>query len=137
LFFRASSSLATEPYRRACYNFGAVKARFTLLLLLGLWLALTPPGLCPCWLLPGNVHPHARPAESDTPHTHEDLGQSQSSQTVPPVSLPALLSGILILLIPLDSLWLRLASGRRSEPLQVEPSPLRPPPRLLEQTAIA
>lgn len=113
-----------------------MKARFALLLVFfGLMLALAPPGLCPCWLLPGNVHPHARPAEAETPHSHEDLGQDQSSQPVPPVSLPALLASSLISLALPESLWLRLFTNSGPGPLRYEPSPLHPPPRLPKRIA--
>jgi hypothetical protein len=99
--------------------------------LLAPYIAFTPPGLCPCWLMmePGQFHPHPS-GRPDHPHTHDylfDLFQSQTATATPLALLPA---GLLIAL--------QAASGlRRPLPDVVHdgaswtPLPPRPPPRLL------
>jgi len=76
------------------------------------WMVLTPPGLCPCWLLQDFMHPHARPEDASSPHPHDDLGQDQNSEAAPQVSLPALVSTALLSLAAAAGLWLRVTTWK-------------------------
>lgn len=60
-----------------------------------LCLVLTPPGVCPCWLMfdPAEHHPHPD-GHPERPHTHDyllDYFRSQTAVAVPDLSLPAAL----------------------------------------------
>ncbi len=98
-------------------------------LFFAVYLALTPPGLCPCWLMaePDKFHPHPS-GRPERPHGHDylfDLFQSQTLSAIPLAITPARL---LIERQSGDGLWRPLAApmfftgGWAS-------SPLTPPPR--------
>ena len=93
------------------------------------YLALTPAGLCPCWLMlePAEFHPHPS-GHPERPHDHRYLFDLFQSQTVAAAPLALLPAGLLIAL--------QAASGLR-RPLPDEllhgagwtPLPATPPPR--------
>jgi hypothetical protein len=99
-------------------------------LILALFVAILPPGLCPCWLMPepAKQHPHFD-WHPERPHGHNYLFDLFQSQTVP---------ALLVASVPLSLLIaLQAASGlrRRLGDLVLPPSgwampPLTPPPRL-------
>ncbi len=91
-------------------------------------LPVTPPGLCPCWLL-DHIHPHPF-AHSELPHSHDYLFWMFSADTAEtPPALPTS-SEVHARLLSLNDLW-----SEASEPLPGSPawsgSPSKPPPRLL------
>jgi hypothetical protein len=101
-----------------------------------LCLFLTPPGLCPCWLMfdPAAHHPHFD-GHAERPHSHEyllDYFQSQTVGAAPVASLPAA-----------SLIALQAASGLR-RPLAVAcqsaggwtAAPLTPPPERVWVSAI-
>ena len=106
--------------------------RITLALLLFLagYLALTQPGLCPCWLIREvriyHPHPFAHP---ERPHPHDYLFELYNSQTVastPSLPTPA---RALILALALGALWLYVAHTTVAI-LGWAAHPPIPPPRL-------
>ncbi len=93
------------------------------------YLALTPPGLCPCWLMvdPAEHHPHFN--DQARPHSHDYLLDYFQSQTVAAVPLMLMPIALLISLQAASGLWRQLfhvsltANGWAY-------APLTPPPRL-------
>ncbi len=100
----------------------------TLQAVLASFLTVTPPGLCPCWLL-DHIHPHPF-GHADLPHSHDYLLWMFSADTAEtPPALPT--SGEMhARLLSLNDLW-----SEASEPLPGSPawsgSLSKPPPRLL------
>lgn len=93
------------------------------------FLVLTPPGLCPCWLMgePGKYHPHLG-GDPERAHQHDylfDLFQSHTVSALPPVLVPA---GVLMECQSIAGLWRRLAD-HPSPALSWISRPLTPPPR--------
>jgi hypothetical protein len=99
-------------------------------LFLGLFIAFTPPGLCPCWLMEDPVHQHPHPdGHPEKKHSHDylfDLFQTQTSATSPISLLPV---SLLLALMAAGGLWRQLvhiptfAAGWTA-------APLSPPPKL-------
>lgn len=99
--------------------------------LFALYLALTPPGLCPCWLMfdPAEHHPHFD-AHAQQPHDHNYLFEYFQSQTVAVVPL---------WLVPIALLisWQAASGLRRQIASEIVAAlgwaldPLTPPPRSL------
>jgi hypothetical protein len=93
------------------------------------YMALTPPGLCPCWLMfnPAKHHPHFN-ERAERPHDHEYLLEYFQSQTVAAVPMMLMPIALLITLQAASGLWRGLASEivlASSWALD----PLTPPPR--------
>lgn len=92
-------------------------------------LALTPPGLCPCWLFfdPAAQHPHfdGRP---ERPHDHEYLLDYFQSQTVAALPL-ALTPAALLIALQAASGLLRPLAAHSLPGGSWTRAPLTPPPR--------
>jgi len=95
-------------------------------------LTITPPGVCPCWLMldPAAHHPHFD-GHPELPHEHEYLLEYFQSQTVAAAPAAAIPAALLIALQAASGLARKIAS--QSIPgyswANVPPTP---PPRLLE-----
>lgn len=99
-------------------------------LFLAIFIAFTPPGVCPCWLMadPGHNHPHLD-GHPEKPHRHDyliDLFQSQAIVAAPLALMPL---SLLIALLAANSLWRRLSQTWAFTP-GWNALPITPPPRL-------
>lgn len=95
-------------------------------------LTITPPGVCPCWLMidPAAHHPHFD-GHPEIPHEHEYLLEYFQSQTVVPPPIATIPVALLIAMQAASGLLSQLAAEcllRLSWLL----APLTPPPRWLE-----
>lgn len=92
---------------------------------------ITPPGVCPCWLMfdPGAHHPHFN-GHPELPHQHEYLLEYFQSQTVVPPPVATIPVALLIALQAASGL-LRTTPGQFLTNFGWNPDPLVPPPRPL------
>jgi hypothetical protein len=100
-------------------------------LFLGLFIAFTPPGVCPCWLMEDPAHTHPHPdGHPEKAHNHGylfNLFQTQTSAAGPIMTL--LPVSLLLALLVASGLWRQLihvptfAAGWTA-------APLSPPPKL-------
>jgi hypothetical protein len=107
--------------------------RFTVVLLAAALavVALAPPGLCSCWLLPNVAETHPHPdGKPYLPHSHDYLHELFHSQTAAVVPLSNAPAAVLMLLIALSGRWFVLGSVAASGN-GWQPDVLAPPPRPL------
>jgi len=103
-----------------------------LFILLALLTALTPPGLCACWLIPQVeiVHPHVSKEHATSEHPHDylfQLSQTTPAEVMPLVILPAT---VWITLAFASRIWWRLP-GLYFREAGWQPTIPLPPPKAL------
>jgi hypothetical protein len=92
-------------------------------------ITITPPGVCPCWLMldPGAHHPHFD-GHPEIPHQHEYLFEYFQSQTVVPPPIASIPVALLIALQAASGLLSQIAAESLLRLGWVR-APLTPPPR--------
>jgi hypothetical protein len=105
-----------------------------IVLLLAILAAITPPGLCACWLIPQveTVHPHISEEHAKSEHPHDylfqlsqTLSQTNSIEIIPLFITPAT---VWIALALTGSIWWRL-EGHNFQEARWRPAIPLPPPK--------
>lgn len=117
------------PQNKGLYNFRAM-SRWVLLVayLFTISVLITPPGVCPCWLMidPRAHHPHFD-GHPEVPHQHEYLLDYFQSQTIVPPPVVEIPIALLIAWQAASGLWQTLAHPEPEANGWALPPPLRPP----------
>jgi hypothetical protein len=114
--------------RQPSYNYGVLRPTLMAVIL---FVALMPPGLCPCWLMHDvrAFHPHPG-GFPERPHRHDylfDIFQSQQAADMEIMPNPV---GMLIEKLLNGSVW-QARDMFKVSALNWQSAPPTPPPRLL------
>lgn len=100
------------------------------LIIFAIFIALTPPGLCPCWLNPhvDSYHIHLSKEHAESEHSHDYL--FQLSQTTHPIVAPLPITpvSLWIYLLAVSGVW-RVLAHVLSGGQKWQATPPLPPPR--------